>query len=777
MPTDTDFGSTLRRLRRLRDLTQESLAELVGCSDQTIRAIESGRRRASRAMLERMAQVLELPAEERDGFVRLGRSSPAVEINQAEPAVADFPPPAAPRPTAATQPTPYRLPESLNPLIGREEERNTLVQRLRDPACRLLTLVGPGGMGKTHLASQLFGELAPEYADGAVSVALAGVETPAAALAALASSFGLPATAEAPLPQRLVEHLRERSLLLLLDNLEQLLGSPTLPEFIGTMLREAPGVRVLATSRESLRLRGEWVYQLTGLSLPQDASSTTSGRSDAVLLFLDCARRLVHDFALSPDNQAAIVRICQLVEGMPLALELAAAWVTTLSPAEIAAEIERSLDFLALADRDMAPHHRSMRVVFERSWHLLTTEEQSMLARLALFRGGFTREAAAFVARASLPQLAVLMQKSLLRRPGPARYDLHEVIRHYSSQRLSPEQQQETMRRHLDYHLALAAQAGLGFTVGEHQPWVNQLAPEMDNLRVALRYGLEVGNEEKGARLCGALYGFWHMQSLFREGLEWSERYLRHPVQPETRARLLSSVSLLAYLLGDLPKALQSAAEAVALQEELNDPVGMGDALQNLATAEMALDRLSEAQTHLEQALTLWSVHGTPTQLSRAYNDLGSLHYAQGRAAEACHWYDEALALARQSGDRLSIAIALANLGAVRTLDRDQRGLAEVQEGLKLLHEFGYMAGVAICLEVLAGQAGLRGDQRHGALLLGAADALRVAANTPITPDNQPHIARLAALARGDMAEALFESHRLEGRSLTLAEAVALALA
>jgi predicted ATPase/DNA-binding XRE family transcriptional regulator/Tfp pilus assembly protein PilF len=775
MDVEHEFGAWMRRLRAERDLTQDALAEAVGCANQTIRAIESGRRRPSREMAERIAQMLEVPASEHERFIRLARA-PRSEASVSEDA---SPMPVEQPPISASTGRLPRFRPPHNPLIGRVAELQELAQLLRDDRQALVTLVGPGGIGKTRLAQQAMIELAPAFADGAAFLGLAGVSEASTLAAMLAEQLGCMLSKEQPADEALVACLGEREMLLVLDNLEQLLvpeQSAQLSRLLGMLLRDAPEISLLITSRERLRLRSERVIELGGLSLPTSSSESEMQRSEAYLLFLDCARRLVHQYAPTAEDRAAIVRICQLLEGTPLAIELAASWLPVLAPDEIAQEIERDLDFLALANRDAEPHHHSLRAVFQRSWALLSKEEQYVLPRLAVLRGNFTREAAEFVARASLNNLATLMQKSLLRRTSSTHYDLHEVVRHYSLSYLPAPERSQVTQRHLDYYLALSGQAGVGFNIGQPQPWVEQLLPELDNLRAALNAGLQPGNLDKGAQLCAALRDFWRLQHFVREGIRWNERYLARPMLTRlVRGRLLLSLSLLTYLSADTQRSLHTAREAVELLQQVGAPAELADALENLATAETVIDDYVNAKIHLEAALALYQQHGTHTNVARVYNDLGNLSYAQNQFKEAEHWYSEALALARANGDLYSTGIAMANMGAMRILNRDPGGGVPLQKALLILHDQQYHIGVAFVLELLAAYQGLRGAHERAVRVLSAANSLRLAIQSPVTPENEAPLAQAAALARGPLDEATFQQCWAEGTALPLETVIELA--
>src|SRR6266545_4062733 len=346
----------------------------------------------------------------------------------------------------------------LTPLIGREGELAQLAERLEDRNCRLLTLIGPGGIGKTRLALQIASGLRGSFRDGVYFVPLAALNAADMLVPAIASALGFALHGLADPKAQLLAYLRTKDMLLVLDNFEQVLDGA---DVLSDLIQAAPGVVVLATSREPLHLRVEWLMDLDGLPVPQDVEASSVERSSAVQLFVQTARRMQADFALSPATSPSVVRICQLVAGTPLAIELAAAWVRSQSCVEIARALEQSLEQLATTMRDVPARHRSMRAVFEHSWRLLSDAEQGVLRRLAVFRGGMEADAAEQVAGATSSLLAALVDKSLLRRNGAGRYDLHELVRQYAGEQLEAAGEAGEIRnQHTACFLALAEVVG-----------------------------------------------------------------------------------------------------------------------------------------------------------------------------------------------------------------------------------------------------------------------------------------------------------------------------
>ena len=402
MDPGASFGAWLEKRRKAFDLTREELAQRAGCSVSALRKIETDERRLSKQLASLLADCLEIPPEDRPGFLKIARGEQSLQ--QLYPPV---PLPALPPILETPSPGPNtQLPSPPTPLVGREQELKALGQLLTDPQCRIITLVGPGGIGKTRLAIEIAFQMEDNFADGVFFVPLAHVNSARFVVPVVADAIGFTfQSAVSPDPKtQLFNCLREKHILLLVDNLEHLVNEQNISELLAELIQKAPKIMLLTTSREPLNIRGEWVFEVFGLPVPENGSTEGS----AVELFEQCARRAYREFNPNIDDSLAIQKICKLVEGMPLGIELAAAWVRTISCTEIAHEIEHGLDFLSISACDLPVRHRSMRGIFDHSWELLAEEEQSILLRLSVFRGGFTREAAEQVAEATLFSLSHL---------------------------------------------------------------------------------------------------------------------------------------------------------------------------------------------------------------------------------------------------------------------------------------------------------------------------------------------------------------------------------
>jgi len=430
---ETTFGTWIRQRRKSLDFTQQALADRVGCSVSAIRKIESDERKPSRQIAQLLAQCLELPPEAQAAFVKASRSGYLYEA----PFIASHPSARLPQPIMDV--VLDRLPRADSPLVGRSFELAQVVQTLKMPHCRLLTLVGLPGIGKTRLALEaahlLAEDPAGEFYHSAYFIPLSAVSNPGQVIPAIAASLGLQPHPGVPVSVQLHHHLRDTPMLLVLDNYEQLVESAL---ELAELLQHAAQLKLLLTSRERVNIRGEWLVDIHSLPFPEiDDPCVEEGCFSSVELFVQCARRVDPHFIYDDHSRPWVARICRLVSGMPLGIELAAAWARLLSCREIAQEIERNLDFLATGLRDVPARHRSIRAAFDYSWQLLSADEQRAFCRLACLTGVFSRQQAEALPEISLPVLQALADKSLLYRAGENRFAMHNLVRQYAAARSS----------------------------------------------------------------------------------------------------------------------------------------------------------------------------------------------------------------------------------------------------------------------------------------------------------------------------------------------------
>ncbi|WP_375772938.1 BTAD domain-containing putative transcriptional regulator [Archangium gephyra] len=630
------------------------------------------------------------------------------------------------------------LPSPATPLYGRASELAALVKRLEDPACRLLTLTGPGGIGKTRLALEAAHQLAGTWRDGVRFVPLAAMDEPKRLALTLLEALEL-SPSQAPPEVQLREHLRSRRMLLLLDSMEHLLeATPLLAE----LMAHAPGLELLVTSRERLNLRGEWLLPLDGL------------QRESMELFALLAGRVSASFQLGPDNEAAVARICQLVEGSPLGLELAAAWVPFFSPAELVTRLEQSLDFLA-APRDAPERHQSLRDTFLHSWRLLSAEEQGVLRRLSVFRGGIALEAAAEVAGASLATLTSLVHKSLVRRAASGRVELHGLLRQYAAEQLRalPEEHHQTHQRHARHFLGLLERLHpllLGGTARQAEAMA-AFGTEQEDLRAAARWAFQNGH--------------------------W-----------EVMDRGLEAFCLARELRGQPHQAFTGLVELTGFLRPVVDVKAPGPLRRLLGRvlvwqARFALNGAdcppATALARVEEGLLLLGEEGAREHVTLGLLTAGQLALRQGNVPTARWCFHGSLSLARANGDRRATALALSELSGVAAL-RGQPVQARrlLSRSLATFRVLGDERHVATCLGRLATLLHTRGELAQAASTLRQGLSLLEAAGLRLQA--APLRAQLAEvlLPLGAVQEArqLLEADLHLGRALGHPETVAQAL-
>lgn len=625
------------------------------------------------------------------------------------------------------------IPMSATTFVGRQREISEVIQELSDPSCRLLTLVAAGGMGKTRLVLEVGERLAPDFADGVYFIPFDAVSTPELMVSALADGLDFSFFGQQEPKDQLLDFLKRKDMLLIMDNLEHLLEGVTL---LATILEQAPKLNILATSREVLNLKAERVFELSGLGLHQQEDQRLS---DAHRLFIQSAKQRRRDLELNEKNLIAIRGICERLEGMPLAIELAASWLNILTPQDIAKELNQGIDILEGQSRDAPKRHQSMRAVFEHSWTLLNSREQQVLRKLAVFRGGFRREAASEVAGATLPILASLVNKSLLRVLENGRYDRHSLLFQYTQEKLAeqPLEQNLVQAKHCAYYfhfldLSEKDRRGLG-----EKEMMTAIGEELGNILVAWDWIIVQPNETrlKALKHAEILTTFFERQGLFKDGIKIFSKAATtlceaNPSHQVVLGILMHRQAQLYLGMGQYQKARSLAQCSVDLVRSLGEKAILIRGLNVLGGIARRLGDYPKTKIYYEEAYTLALALTGNIGAAPYLQNMALAERALGNYLKAKEYNHQALKLHRKGGDRFSEAMTLTHLGVLsHNLGDLQNAETFWQEGLKLAKEISFSGHIPYILYNLGQLAFIRGEfdtaQQLGNETLQMAQALR----------------------------------------------------
>jgi predicted ATPase/transcriptional regulator with XRE-family HTH domain/Tfp pilus assembly protein PilF len=821
LDTGTQFGSWLMQRRKALDLTRRELARSVGLSTVTVEKLESGERRPSRQVAELLARQLDVPDAELDAFVQFARSGvEALDGGTGQTG-------AGVAPWRALLHYPNNLPAQPTPFIGRQALLAELFDLVRQPGIRLLTLTGPPGIGKTRLSLALGTLALPHFADGVFFVALAPLRDPWLVIAAIAETLKIHEQAGRPLLEPIKEELRSKEMLLVLDNFEQVVEAGGT---VAELLRGAPGLRVLVTSREALRVYGEHDFAVPPMEAPVPGEEPESvealARYEAISLFVERARAADRTFGLNADNARAVARICVSLDSLPLAIELAAAQVRVLSPEEILARVGARLDLLSGGPRDVSPRQQALRGAIDWSYELLSEAEKIGFQRLAVFAGGCALPAAQAIAGEEAEELLQsLSSKSLLRREtgsdGETRFTMLETIREFALEKLR-ESGEERARRsdHAAYYLALEEEGSVHLRGPNQAEWLAKLEAEHDNMRSVLQWTISEGEANIALRLSSGLRWFWYMRDYLSEGRHWLEAAIKCASESRTpeRGEALMSLGVLAERQGDHAEAVRALGESLQIFRDLEDVDGVARVLNNLGGVALEHGDYENADRYYEEALGIWreqgnrllasmALHnlsimaytraeydralalireclsileeeGKAASIGRVLTTMGEIYRLQGNYEEAAKHYERSLEILRELGDKRGTSSVLMNLGHVEHY-RGHLDEAEsyITQALQLDVGAGDRAGITLDLAALAGVAGSRGQLERAARLFGAADALREAIGITFDTPDQVEYDRSLEATRARVPTELWERLWAEGKALPMERAIEYALA
>lgn len=678
-----------------------------------------------------IAGAIGLTEAQRETLKALGAVEQEIELSSPK---TDAPEPVQSEPSEENTRSPILLnfPPAVTSFIGRTADIARLRSILEVSTTRLVTLVGAGGSGKTRLAIAVATAEAAKYADGACFLGLASLHSSDLIAPTLAGILNVVLSPAQDVVSQLLNWLREKEMLLVFDNFEHLLDGADL---LVDILQAAPGVTILATSRQALDLQAEYIYEVDGLSYPVGTDIVAGSTPyPAMQLFQDRAARVRADFALSDDIAPAVARICQLVEGIPLAIELAATWVRTESCTTIAEEIQHNLDFLATNRRDIAERHRSLRTVFEGSWNLLTETEQAVLPKLTVFQGRFDRHAAEAVAGARTHVIASLVDKTLLRSDGRGHYDMHEIIRQYAAERLdaTPEGKTAVRERHAAYYASLLRKYAEMINGKAEKQAIAEIDIAIDNIRAAWHWSVQHGNETEIAKFLFTLHHYYVIKGWVTEGAEafdaaanrlLSARPLKDMSGTYWQIRLYQGSILVE--LAEFSKARHLLEMCIPFLRSHDDTQGVAFCLGTLGKLAYRTGNYAEAKRLCEESIECYQGINDERGLASAVNILGLVNLDIGDFAESRRLHAQNLERRRAIGDLYGTVYTLNNLGAVadRCQEYDE-ALRLYEEALTLAKEINYRSGISLSLLNMGTLASIRGDFQSGLEIL--SEALKV---------------------------------------------------
>ncbi|MGC4043181.1 MAG: tetratricopeptide repeat protein [Armatimonas sp.] len=707
---------------------------------------------------------------------------------------------------------PNNLPQQVTSFIGREKELTRVQEALSKS--RLLTLTGAGGSGKSRLSLQAAADVLEQYPDGIWLVELAPLADAALVAQTVASVLGVKEQAGQPITQALTGVLKEKNLLLLLDNCEHLLAACS--QLVAALIRACPHITVLATSREALGIGGEQIYRVPSLSLPNPKASAAAtaeslSQFEAVRLFIDRAQAVRPDFVVTNASAPALAQLCFRLDGIPMAIELAAARVRSLAVEQINDKLDSRFRLLTGGDRSALPRQQTLRALIDWSYDLLADSEKTLLARLSVFAGGWTLEAAEAVVGFDpiedwevLDLLTSLADKSLIlseETPGEqaTRYRMLETIRQYAAECLSGSGEVGVVQeRHMDFFVVLAEEAQTYLRGPDQIAWLNRLEIEHDNLRATLENSAaEITAKAmlSGLRLSGLLWYFWYIRGYVSEGREHLARALARRQAIEQAAATMDLADT-ALVEAAVPRALQAAGdlafiqvdygvawslleEALTLYREIGSKPNIAHALMNLGGVAINQGDYSVARQLLVESLALCREIGDKSWTSNALTNLSNISYYQSDYSEAWSLMEEGLALYREIDDRHGTSNALMNLGYIATYQGNYGAARRLlEEALALYREFGNKLGIAITLDCMAKVCALGEDNaRQAAMLWAAENTLRQSIGVPRTPPDQKEQEVQMAQARATLNdEVAWTAAWSEGAALSWEQAVKLAL-
>ena len=777
-----ETADLLARLRKVDPLDEDLLQRHVrnlALGGQRTKALE---------IFERFKQTLkqEYEGEPEEETLRLIERVKRGEALEPGAAVAE-------KTTAEEAKLRHNLPLQPTPFIGRAAEKARAIELLQDSTHRLLTLVGPGGIGKTRLAIEVASAQTEFFKDGAFFVNLAPITLPELVVTAIADAVGFAFYGATNPKEQLFTFLQDKEMLLVLDNFEQLLTAAPL---VAELLALSPKIKILATSRAALRLYGEQEYAVPPLSLPDPEEIPSLERLsqyETVQLFIQRALAVKPDFQVTNENAPAVAEICHRLDGLALAIELAAARIRLFPPQALLSRLGSRLQTLTGGAQNLPSRQQTLRGAIDWSYHLLSAAEQKLFTRLAVFVGGCSFEAIETVCNHEndlgidiLEGVDSLVSKNLLRQgevKGESRFMMLETIHEYAWEKLEESGEAESIKRahaqfFAEFFRVLAERTVAPLSSPEGLMWLERVEADYGDLRAALRWADKHGEIDLSLRLGRVLWRLWSSRGPYREGREWLTTVLeRETARTQTRAGVLFSISTLAQIQGDYSSARTYLKEALAVFNELGNDGGIAEVLNLLGVIAAEQGDYASAALFYEQGLVLARKLALNELIDRLLNNLGAAAAELGDYARARSVYEEGLAVAREMDNTVMISILLLNLGTVAYYQGDYSSARPLlMQGLETLKESGNKTYLPSTLEAFAALSAAEGEPERAARLYGGAEALRQAAGVPLPPSNRPRYKREVETARAQLDEESFRAAWVEGRAMGIEEVTVYAL-
>ena len=781
--TEVSFGEWLKRQRSGKGLTQKQLANQIGCATITLRKIESEERRPSAAIVEQLAKTFEISQDEQTNFLKFARGdwTKAPIENSDE------------TPWQALESTRTNLPAAVISLIGREGQLAGIHDYLLQTEIRLVTLIGPPGIGKTRLSIEAARQCLSDFTDGVFFAGLASLDDPKLIATTVRQALGYVEDPKLTPEQHLKQAIGEKRILIVLDNCEHLVED--VATFASALLSACSNLKILATSRESLLVVGEWLYTVPPLEPPETISQAdinSISQHPALTLFAERARAVQSDFSLTADNIQTVSAICAGLDGLPLAIELVAAQMRLHSPKSLLQRMNGRFVLSVQGARTVPSRRVTLSQAIGWSYDSLTPDEQRFFAFLSVFSGGFSLVAAEtvfsdrFIETTVSDLVASLLDKSLLQSStdvnGNLRFEMLATIRYFAADQLQRTDDVSKVRDwHLAYFVNLAEQGEKGIHGPDQLNWMERLDSEYSNLRAALGWALESQNADNGSRLAGGLSFFWFIRGYLREGVDWFERILALEKKPSTKweAKILIGLGnlLSSRGAGDMDKQVKIYERSLSLYKELDDNSGIAWVLNTMGVIALKQQDLLKARQLLNESLALRRQMGDPWKIAHTLQNFAPIAYQEKDYISAKRLSEETIALFEQAEDQRGVARTLGDLAEFEREDGNLiRAVELLKQSLSQLILFKDKLSITSVLDGLAELSYLQGNTVRAVRLYSAAERLRENIGVHLLPDEPDNHEQDIKAVRNNLNEMDFTKAWAEGRSMTMEQAVEYAL-